>query len=106
MGGTGQRSENIFASWTGGMGVVIIPFDYEQLPDAQRKAIVPICIASADRHGNPIARVWFKQGVAPVQDQLRAIALYRLGDVRRVSECAEVTVHNSWARYGGCARTS
>jgi hypothetical protein len=82
------------------MGVVIIPFDYEQLPVAQRQSIVPICIASTDRHGNPIARIWFEQGVAPVQDQLRCIARYRLGDVRRVSELAEVTVHKLWERHG------
>src|SRR5260370_44669 len=43
-----KRSENIFSSRTGGMGVVIIPFDYELLPDAQRQTIVTICISSAD----------------------------------------------------------
>lgn len=53
------------------MGFVIIPFDYEQLPDAQQKWIVPIRIPSVDRYGNPIARIWFEQGVAPVQEQLR-----------------------------------
>ena len=85
------------------MGVVIIPFDYEQLPDAQRNSIVPICIASVDRHGNPIARVWFEEGVAPVQDQLRGIARYKLGDVGRVSELAEVTVHRLWEQHGADA---
>jgi len=85
------------------MGVIIIPFDYEQLPDAQRNSIVPICIASADRHGNPIARVWFEEGVAPVQDQLRGIARYKLGDVGRVSELAEVTVHRLWEQHGADA---
>ena len=85
------------------MGVVIIPFDYEQLPDAQRNSIVPICIASVDRHGNPIARVWFQEGVAPVQDQLRGIARYKLGDVHRVSELAEVTVHKLWEQHGADA---
>jgi hypothetical protein len=85
------------------MGFVIFPFDYEQLPDAQRNSIVPICIASVDRHGNPIARVWFEQGVAPVQDQLRGVARYKLGDVRRVSELAEVTVRRLWERHGADA---
>jgi hypothetical protein len=80
--------------------VVIIPFDYEQLPDDQQKAIVPICIPAKDRHGNEIPRVWFEQGVAPVQDQLRAIARYRLGDVHRVSELAEATVHKLWQQHG------
>jgi hypothetical protein len=82
------------------MGIVIIPFDYEQLPESQRKSIVPICIASVDRHGNPIARIWFEQGVDPVQDQLRNIARYKLGDVRLVSELAEITVHKLWERHG------
>jgi hypothetical protein len=82
------------------MGFVIIPFDYEQLPDAQQKAIVPICIPSVDRYGNPIAWIWFEQGVAPVQDQLHELARHRLGDVRRVSELAEITVHKLWERHG------
>ncbi len=82
------------------MGVVIIPFDYEQLPESKQKSIVPICIASVDRHGNLIAQVWFEQGVAPIQDQLRNIARYKLGDVRLVSELAEITVHKLWERHG------
>ena len=82
------------------MGFVIIPFDYEQSPDAQQKAIVPICISSVDRYGNPIARIWFEEGVAPVQDQLRDLARHKLGDVRRVSELAEITVHKLWERHG------
>ena len=82
------------------MGVVIIPFDYEQLPESERKTIVPICISSVDRHGNPIAAVWFEKGVVPVQDQLRGLARIRLGDVQRVSELAEITVHKLWERHG------
>jgi hypothetical protein len=82
------------------MGVIIIPFDYEKLPEFQRNAIVPICIASMDRHGNKIASIWFEQGVAPVREQLCNIARARLGDVRRVSELAEITVHKLWERHG------
>ncbi|HEY6343546.1 MAG TPA: hypothetical protein VIY49_18780 [Bryobacteraceae bacterium] len=82
------------------MNVVIIPFDYDQLPESKRRTIVPICIAAVDRHGNPIAPVWFEKGVAPVQDQLRNIARIRLGDVQRVSELAEITVHKLWERHG------
>jgi hypothetical protein len=82
------------------MGVVIIPFDYEKLPEFQRNAIVPICIASMDRHGNKIASIWFEQGVAPVREQLCNIARARLGDVRRVSELTEITVHKLWERHG------
>jgi hypothetical protein len=82
------------------MGFVIIPFDYDQLSDDQKKSIVPICIASVDRHGNAIARIWFEQGVAPVQDHLRTVARLNLGDVHRVSELVEITVHKLWARHG------
>jgi hypothetical protein len=82
------------------MGVVIIPFNYEQLPESQRSAIVPICIASVDRHGNKIAPIWFEQGVAPIREQLCNIARARLGDIRRVSELTEITVHKLWERHG------
>lgn len=87
------------------MEYVIIPFDYEQLPDAQRKMIIPICVASIDRFGNPVAPIWFEEGVAPVQDRLRKLARYNLGDVRRVSELAEITVHKLWERHGEDAGT-
>lgn len=60
------------------MAVVIIPFNYEQLPEPQRQVVVPICIASVDRHGKPIAPIWFAKGVVPVQDQLRNIARFTL----------------------------
>ena len=82
------------------MEVVIIPFNYDQLSESERKTIVPICIASVDRHGNPIAPIWFEKGVAPVQVQLRSLARFKLGDVQRVSELAEITVHKLWERHG------
>ena len=47
------------------MGVVVIPFEYEQLAAARQTEIVPICIESVDREGRPIARVWFEPGVRP-----------------------------------------
>ena len=81
-------------------GIVIIPFDYEQLPETQRNTIVPICIPAIDRHGNQIAPVWFEQGVAPVREQLCSIARAKLGDVQRVSELADITVHKLWERHG------
>ena len=86
-----------------GMSVIIIPFDYEQLPASEQRAIIPICIASVDLHGKPIARVWFEQGVVPVQDQLRRFARFIVGDIRRVSELAEITVHKLWDRHGESA---
>jgi len=83
-----------------GKGVIIIPFDYEELPEAKRMMIVPIRIASADRYGNPIAPIWFEQGVVPVQNELRDLAHYKLRDVHRVSELAEITVHRLWDMHG------
>lgn len=85
------------------MKFVIFPFDYEQLPESKRRAIVPICIASVDCHGSPIARVWFDEGVAPIQDHLRKIARNQLGDIRRVSELTETVVHKLWERHGADA---
>jgi hypothetical protein len=79
---------------------VIIPFNYFQLPEKDQMAIIPICIATTDRHGNVICQAWFERGVAPIQDQLRAIARYRLGDVYRVSELAEATIHKLWEHHG------
>lgn len=79
---------------------VIIPFNYWQLPENDQMAVIPICIARTDRHGNVISQAWFEQGVAPVQDQLRNIARYRLGDVHRVSELAEATIHKLWEHHG------
>ena len=95
-----QENQNASDSTDKGVGFVIIPFDYDQLSDDQKKSIVPICIASRDRHGNPIARIWFEQGVAPVQDHLRTMARLNLGDIHRVSELAERTVHKLWERHG------
>ena len=100
MKGAGTRAEDVFAASENSMAVVIIPFNYEQLPEPQRQVIVPICIASVDRHGNPIAPVWLAKGVVPIQDQLRNIARFTLGDVQRVSELVEITVHKLWERHG------
>jgi hypothetical protein len=97
---SGREKQKFFTAPEKGMGVVIIPFDYEQLPESQRNTIIPICIASVDRHGNQIAPIWFEKGVAPVQEQLCSIARVRLGDVRRVSELAEITIHKLWERHG------
>ena len=92
------RIENVLVSPNSGMGVIIIPFDHEQLPESQQRAIGPICIASVDRQ--PIARIWFDEGVAHVQDQLGSIAWHKLGDVRCVSELAKITVHKLRELHG------
>ena len=81
--------------------VVVIPENYENLPSAQRKQIIPICIAACDGSGRPIAPEWFLNGVAPVRRELVGIAHHSLGDPWRVSELAETTVHRLWARHGG-----
>ena len=80
--------------------VVVIPQNYEDLPSAQRKQIVPICISAWDEMGRPIAAEWFFNGVAPVRRELVGMAHHVLGDPWRVSELAENTVHRLWARHG------
>jgi hypothetical protein len=80
--------------------VVVIPQDYEKLPEALRKRTVPICIAAYDHNGQQIAPEWFWRGVAPVHKQLVRMARFMLGDPWCVSELAESVVHKLWARYG------
>ena len=77
--------ENIFVEPQGGVvGVVIIPFGYEDLPEDRRKKVVPICIETEDRDGNVIDPVWFEQGVAPISTELTDLAQAILGDKRMV----------------------
>jgi len=80
------------------MGVVIIPSDYEQLPEARRRTTVPIYIQSRDRYGNAIDRAWFDRGVAPIYRELIELAGTTLGDRRMVSDIAEPSVHKLWYR--------
>jgi hypothetical protein len=82
-----------------GLGVVIIPFDYEELPDDRRKKVVPICIEAHDRDGNVIDPVWFGQGVAPISQELTDLAQSVLGDKRMVSDIAQPSVHKVWNRH-------
>jgi len=80
--------------------VVVIPENYEELSQAQRKRIIPICIRACDEYGYPIASEWFSHGVAPVRTKLVSMAHHQLGDPWCASELAEATVHRLWARYG------
>ncbi len=80
--------------------IVVIPQNYEDLPIAQRKQIIPICITACDGFGQPIAAEWFVNGVAPIRKELVGLAHYALGDPWRVSELAETTVNRLWARHG------
>ncbi len=82
------------------MGVVIIPFGYEDLPEDRRKMVVPICIEAEDRDGNVIDPVWFEQGVAPISRELTALAQTVLGDKRMVSDIAQPSVHKSGTGIG------
>lgn len=78
------------------MSLVIIPFDYEDSDD--HAFIVPICIEDTDRYGRKIAWGWFT-AVVPIANWLRGLALRRLGDVWRVSELTETTVHEVWHKH-------
>ncbi len=80
--------------------VVVIPQNYDRLPEHEQKRIIPICIGALDRRGQPIAPAWFSDGVAPVRKHLVSLAHYALGDPWCVSELAESTVHRLWSRYG------
>src|SRR5579871_1211006 len=85
---------------------VVIPQDYDDLPEPIRKQTIPICIAAHDRHGQAINPDWFSRGVVPVQQQLVNVARFTLGDPWCASELTEESVHRLWARYGdslGCS---
>jgi DNA-directed RNA polymerase specialized sigma24 family protein len=82
-----------------GLGVIIIPFDYEELPEDRRKKVVPICIEAHDRDGNVIDPVWFEQGVAPISQELTDLAQSVLGNKRMVSDIAQPSVHKVWNRH-------
>src|SRR4051812_21024295 len=81
------------------MSVITIPFGYEELPDHQRRGIVPICIPTHDDDGRQIAWGWF-EAVAVVQSPLRGLARFFLEDEWRVSELAESAVKIVWRNHG------
>ncbi|MEP6539609.1 MAG: hypothetical protein ABJF23_30015 [Bryobacteraceae bacterium] len=92
--------QNIFHAPQGGtVGVVVIPFNYEQLPEDRRNKVVPICIEAKDRDGNLIDPVWFEHGVAPISRELTDLAQSVLGDKRMVSDIAQPSVHKVWYRH-------
>lgn len=80
--------------------LIVIPENYEDLPETQRNQIIPICMAARDRKGQLIEPRWFFDGVAPVRKHLVSLAHWALGDPWCVSELAEATVHRLWSRYG------
>lgn len=79
--------------------MVTIPFDYDELPESQRLAIVPICIRKHDANDCEIDWRWF-EAVDQVQEALRRLARHVLSDVWRVSELAEWAVLHNWRKYG------
>ena len=81
------------------MGVVVIPFNYDQLSEDRRKKVVPICIEAEDRDGNVIDPVWFERGVAPISRELTDLAQSVLGDKRMVSDIVQPSVHKVWYRH-------
>src|SRR5215467_3742247 len=91
--------QNIFHAPQRGVGVVIIPTDYEDWPEDRRKTVVPICIEAHDSNGDLIDPVWFEQGVAPIREELTDLAQSVLGDKRMVSDIAQPSVHKVWRRH-------
>jgi hypothetical protein len=75
------------------MQLVVIPEDHADLD------VVPICISDTDSKGRRVSHAWL-QAVPPVADPLRRLARTVLGDVWRVSELAQESVHQLSARHG------
>jgi DNA-directed RNA polymerase specialized sigma24 family protein len=78
------------------MAVITIPFDYD--PRRDSNCVVPICLNDTDNNGEKIFFGWI-EAVVPVQDKLKALSIRVLGDVWRVSELTELTIHHLWHKY-------
>lgn len=61
--------------------------------------VVPICISRVDRTGQPVFQGWI-DAVLNVADPLRRLAKKELGDIWRVSELTEASVHQLASRHG------
>ena len=85
------------------MELVIIPFGYLDWPEEHQNKVVPICIEAEDRYGNPIDRVWFEKGVAPISKELTDLVGALLGDKGMVSEIVQRCVQALWYKYGSNA---
>jgi DNA-directed RNA polymerase specialized sigma24 family protein len=79
------------------MAVITIPFDYD--PQRDGGSVVPIYLSDTDDDGETIFFGWI-EAVIPVQDKLRAVSRRVLGDVWRVSELTDLTIHHLWRKYG------
>jgi hypothetical protein len=78
------------------MAVITIPFDYD--PQRDCESVVPICINDTDDNGETICFGWIN-AIVPIQDKLKALAGRVLGDVWRVSELTDLTIHHLWRKY-------
>jgi predicted ABC-class ATPase len=79
------------------MPVITIPFDYDE---RTHPAVVPICVADTDQHGNLVHRGWIELGVVPVADRLLKIADRLLAVKHRASEITEYAVHSLSRTHG------
>jgi DNA-directed RNA polymerase specialized sigma24 family protein len=79
------------------MALVTIPLDFDETRNP--RGVIPICIEDMDRYGRAINPGWF-YAVFPIADPLRRLAARILGDVWRVSELAEGSVHAQWYKHG------
>ncbi len=78
------------------MAVITIPFDYD--PQLDDRSIVPIYVNDTDDHGETIAFGWI-EAVVPIQEKLKALTRRILGDVWRVSELTDLSIHRLWRRH-------
>jgi hypothetical protein len=82
------------------MAFFCTPANYEELPEDERRACVPIYVSDTDEDGRPVPRVWFDRGVVPAADTLRYLAEYHLRDPWCSSELAERVTHKLARRLG------
>jgi DNA-directed RNA polymerase specialized sigma24 family protein len=78
------------------MAVITVPFDYD--PQRDGESVVPIYVNDTDDNGETIFFGWI-EAVIPIQDKLRGLATRVLGDVWRVSELTDLTIHHLWRKY-------
>lgn len=78
------------------MAIITIPFDYD--PQRDGDSVIPIYLNDTDDNGETIFFGWIEV-VVRLQDKLRALARTTLGDVWRVSELTDLTIHRLWRRY-------
>lgn len=78
------------------MAVITIPFDYD--PHRDDRSIVPIYLNDTDDQGEMIAFGWI-EAVVPIQEKLKALTRRVLGDVWRVSELTDITIHRLWRKH-------